>query len=44
MKKVIALFFVVLVAASASASVVYAHSGGTNSLGCHAGSKLYHCH
>lgn len=44
MKKVIALFFVVLVTAASSSAVVYAHSGGTNSLGCHAGSKPYHCH
>lgn len=44
MKKVVALFFAVLVTATAAASVVHAHSGGTNSLGCHAGSKPYHCH
>lgn len=27
-----------------SNSPVFAHSGGLNSQGCHAGSKPYHCH
>ena len=27
-----------------SASSVYAHSGGLNAAGCHAGSQPYHCH
>ncbi|MBD5770159.1 YHYH domain-containing protein [Marinomonas colpomeniae] len=40
MKKVIALFFVSLMAVS----FVQAHSGGTDKNGCHAGSKPYHCH
>lgn len=38
-------FFVVLAAASLiSATTAFAHSGGTNSAGCHAGSQPYHCH
>lgn len=40
MRKFIALFFMVTFAASFS----YAHSGGTDSKGCHAGTKPYHCH
>jgi hypothetical protein len=40
MKKITALFFVALMASS----FVEAHSGGTNSSGCHAGTKPYHCH
>jgi len=40
MKKIVALFFVALMAAS----FVQAHSGGTDKNGCHAGSKPYHCH
>ena len=27
-----------------SATPVFAHSGGLNSQGCHAGSRPYHCH
>ncbi len=30
--------------AAASVSPALAHSGGTNSAGCHAGSQPYHCH
>jgi hypothetical protein len=40
MKKLIAMVFVSLLAAG----VVQAHSGGTDSNGCHAGTKPYHCH
>ncbi len=28
----------------AEATILYAHSGGTDKYGCHAGSKPYHCH
>jgi hypothetical protein len=27
-----------------SVQVVFAHSGGTDSYGCHAGTEAYHCH
>jgi hypothetical protein len=28
----------------AAAGSAFAHSGGTNGAGCHAGSQPYHCH
>lgn len=40
MKKIIAVFFVAVLASS----FVSAHSGGTDKYGCHAGKKPYHCH
>ncbi|MFN8930107.1 MAG: YHYH domain-containing protein [Alphaproteobacteria bacterium] len=39
--------FVLAVIVSASlfsATAAVAHSGGTNAMGCHAGSQPYHCH
>lgn len=35
---------VVLVMMLAVSGLAMAHSGGTDSEGCHAGSKPYHCH
>lgn len=40
MKHVVALLFTSLLAIG----VAQAHSGGTDSDGCHAGTKPYHCH
>ncbi|MFW7342564.1 YHYH domain-containing protein [Pollutimonas sp. H1-120] len=40
LKKIIAIAFISLF----STSFAYAHSGGTDKNGCHAGSKPYHCH
>jgi hypothetical protein len=40
LKKIIAIGFISLF----SASLAFAHSGGTNKSGCHAGSQPYHCH
>ncbi|MFM5267866.1 YHYH domain-containing protein [Aeromonas caviae] len=40
MKKIIALLFSSLLIVG----VAHAHSGGTDSNGCHAGTKPYHCH
>ena len=34
----------ILMASMMSPTFAYAHSGGTNAAGCHAGSKPYHCH
>jgi len=38
------LFFLIVIAASFFPINVVAHSGGTDSKGCHAGSQPYHCH
>ncbi|MFT5797006.1 MAG: hypothetical protein ACI84R_001061 [Candidatus Azotimanducaceae bacterium] len=38
--KIIAVIAIALVTATSA----FAHSGGTNSAGCHAGKKPYHCH
>lgn len=38
------LFLTVFAAQVFSANLAYAHSGGLNADGCHAGSKPYHCH
>ena len=38
--KIIAVIAIALVTATSA----FAHSGGTNSVGCHAGKKPYHCH
>ena len=40
MKKIIAATLITLMATTTA----FAHSGGTNAAGCHAGSKPYHCH
>jgi hypothetical protein len=34
----------IILATLTFSSAAIAHSGGTDSNGCHAGSKLYHCH
>jgi len=39
MKILIATIITVL-----ATSTAFAHSGGTDAKGCHAGSKPYHCH
>jgi hypothetical protein len=36
--------FVLILACLSFSSVSFAHSGGTDSNGCHAGTKPYHCH
>lgn len=38
------LLMAVCVLATAPATPLSAHSGGTDANGCHAGSKPYHCH
>ena len=40
MKKLVAATFIAILAITPA----FSHSGGTNSAGCHAGSKPYHCH
>ncbi|MBA4274919.1 MAG: YHYH domain-containing protein [Alphaproteobacteria bacterium] len=35
---------VVLALTVSAATNVFAHSGGTDANGCHAGSQPYHCH
>ena len=36
--------FLLLIFTVATPTTLLAHSGGTNSEGCHAGSQPYHCH
>ena len=36
------IFLIIITVQGVEISI--AHSGGTNSSGCHAGSKPYHCH
>ncbi len=43
MKRLSAFFFAAVLLVSSS-SVAHAHSGGTDSRGCHAGTQPYHCH
>ncbi|EPJ43537.1 MAG: hypothetical protein OFPII_41270 [Osedax symbiont Rs1] len=40
MRKIIAISFIFALISGTAA----AHSGGTDSNGCHAGKKPYHCH
>jgi len=40
MKKIISVCFMLMFVTSTA----FAHSGGTDSAGCHAGKKPYHCH
>jgi hypothetical protein len=35
---------VLFIALSSLSIASFAHSGGTDSQGCHSGSKQYHCH
>ncbi|MEM8794078.1 MAG: YHYH domain-containing protein [Pseudomonadota bacterium] len=42
MMRILSLVFVLAIALAPMAA--QAHSGGTDSNGCHAGSKPYHCH
>lgn len=44
MKNLPVLCVVLTFAFTPISTPVYAHSGGLNSQGCHAGSKPYHCH
>lgn len=37
-------FLLLLVGLVMSSQAVFAHSGGTDANGCHAGTKTYHCH
>lgn len=43
-KKGTGLVFIIVATLISTNLDVYGHSGGTNSEGCHAGSKPYHCH
>ena len=44
-KRIITMKFTVLaIVTLLSATSAFAHSGGTDASGCHAGSKPYHCH
>ncbi|MBL4799312.1 MAG: YHYH domain-containing protein [Oleispira sp.] len=35
---------ILFIAISSASLTSFAHSGGTDSEGCHSGSKEYHCH
>ncbi len=41
MKKIFVLLIALM---SLFSTVTFAHSGGTDANGCHAGKKPYHCH
>lgn len=37
-------YIIIAVITVLTTSTAFAHSGGTDANGCHAGSKPYHCH
>lgn len=44
MSRLLVLILSTLVLFQMAAQMTYAHSGGLNASGCHAGSRPYHCH